>query len=75
MVYVKEDLGAVVAKSSMTPIAFALNESNLTAGFWDYLISLIGEKAYRYPNRKDNSDKLNAYIHRLRRCSERENFT
>lgn len=68
MVYVKEDLGAIIAKTSAPPVALAFNESNLTAGFWDYLIFLIGEKAYRYPNKKESSDKLNEYINSLKLC-------
>jgi len=68
MVYVKENLGAIIAKTSAPSVAFAFNESNLTAGFWDYLISLISEKAYRYPNKKESSDKLSEYISSLNRC-------
>jgi len=66
MVYVKEDLGAIITKTSAPPVALAFNESNLTAGFWDYLSSLIGEKAYRHPNKKENSDKLREYINSLK---------
>jgi len=66
MVYVKEDLGAIIAKTSAPSTVFAINESNLTAGFWDYLLSLIGKKAYRYPNKKESSNKLRAYIHSLK---------
>ncbi len=66
MVYVKENLGAIIAKTSAPSVAFAFNESNLTAGFWDYLISLISKKAYRYPNKKKSSDKLREYISSLK---------
>jgi len=66
MVYAREDLGAIVAKASAPSIALAINESNLTAGFWDYLRSLISDKAYRNPIKKDSSDKLNEYIRRLK---------
>ncbi|NLV20851.1 MAG: transcriptional regulator [Syntrophomonadaceae bacterium] len=38
--YVKEDLGAIIIKTSQPYIVFAINESNMTAAFWDYL-SLI----------------------------------
>jgi len=65
-VYVKENLGAIIAKTSAPSVALAFNESNLTAGFWDYLKSLIGEKAYRHPNKKESSDKLAQYINRLK---------
>ncbi len=68
MVYVKENLGAVIAKTSEPSVALAFNESNLTAGFWDYLRSLIGEKAYRYPDKKESIDKLCEYISSLKQC-------
>jgi hypothetical protein len=35
--YVKEDLGAIVIKTIPPHAVFAINESNLTAAFWDYL--------------------------------------
>ncbi len=66
MIYVKENLGAIIAKTSAPYVVLAFNESNLTAGFWDYLKSLIGNKSYRYPDKKENSDKLIEYINRLR---------
>ncbi len=68
MVYAKEDLGAIIAKTSVPSVALAFNESNLTAGFWDYLRSLIGEKAYRYRNKKESIDKLSEYISSLKQC-------
>lgn len=36
-VYVKEDLGAIVEKTTKPYVVFALNEANITAAFWDYL--------------------------------------
>lgn len=62
MIYVKENLGAIIAKTSSPYVAIAFNESNLTAGFWDYLSSLIDDKTQKYPNKKENSSKLNQYI-------------
>lgn len=38
--YVKEDLGAIIIKTTPPYIVFAINESNMTAAFWDYM-SLI----------------------------------
>ncbi|QSX07831.1 hypothetical protein J0B03_08410 [Alkalibacter rhizosphaerae] len=35
--YVKENTGAIVAKSGPSSVVFALNEPYLTAAFWDYL--------------------------------------
>ena len=37
MVYAKEDLGVIVAKTSTPPVILAINETNMTAAFWDYL--------------------------------------
>ncbi|HOJ12307.1 MAG TPA: transcriptional regulator [Clostridiales bacterium] len=53
MLYVKEDVGVLVAKSSMPTVMFAINESNLTAAFWDYLEPII--RGYS----KSPSDKIN----------------
>lgn len=70
MAYAKEDLGVIVSKASAPPVALAINESNLTAGFWDYLRSLIGDAAYRNPNKKNSADKLDAYIHGLKQLRQ-----
>lgn len=37
LIYAKEDLGAMVIRSGEPFAAFALNESNMAAAFWDYL--------------------------------------
>lgn len=37
MLYVKEYVGAIVAKTSAPAVTFAINESNMTPAFWDYL--------------------------------------
>ncbi|HRW11848.1 MAG TPA: hypothetical protein P5549_01850, partial [Syntrophomonas sp.] len=41
--YVKEELGAIIIKTTPPYIIFAINESNLTAAFWDYLTLLHNE--------------------------------
>ncbi len=41
--YVKEDLGAIVIKTNEPHIIFAINESNMTAAFWDYLNIMFSE--------------------------------
>ena len=53
MLYVKEDVGVLVAKSSTPTVMFAINESNLTAAFWDYLEPIIRDY------NKSPSDKIN----------------
>jgi hypothetical protein len=66
MVYAKEDLGAIVAKTSALPVALAMNESNITAAFWDFLKNLIGEKAYCNPNNEESAQALTNYIQQLK---------
>lgn len=35
--YVKEEIGVIVAKNELPSVMFAINESNMTAAFWDYM--------------------------------------
>jgi len=56
MLYVKEDVGVLVAKSSMPTVMFAINESNLTASFWDYLEPVIIDY------NKSQSDKTDVIV-------------
>lgn len=37
ILYAKEDRGVLVSKTSPPSVTFIMNESNLTAAFWDYL--------------------------------------
>lgn len=37
LIYAKEDVGAIVIRTGEPFAAFALNEANMTAAFWDYL--------------------------------------
>lgn len=66
MVYAKEELGAIVAKTSAPPVVLAINESNMAAAFWDFLKSLIEEKAYCYSNNKKSAQTLTDYIQQLK---------
>ena len=68
MVYAREELGAIVAKTSAPPVVLAINEANLATAFWDFLQSMIGEKAYQYPNNVELSQKLVDYIQRLKQA-------
>lgn len=63
MLYAKEDVGAIVAKTSVPKITFAINESNITAAFWDYLYGA----AYRIV---DTDSNKNASIKRLQALIE-----
>lgn len=65
MVYAKEDLGVIVAKTSTPPIILAINETNLTAAFWDYLKDIFGEKVYQNPSNAGAAKRLKEYIQRI----------
>jgi hypothetical protein len=66
MVYAREEVGAIVAKTSAPAVILAINESNLSAAFWDYLVHLIGDNRYRYPDDAESERKLSEYIKRLK---------
>jgi len=68
-VYAKEDLGAILARTSAPPVVLAVNETNMSAAFWDYLRDLIGEKDYLNPNQNDETKKLLKYIQKIKHCS------
>lgn len=62
LVYVKENLGVIVAKTSLPPVVMALDEGYMAAAFWDYLIEKIGRKAYSSPNNKNIIIQIREYI-------------
>ena len=66
MVYAREELGAIVAKTSTPPVVLAINEANLATAFWDFLQNLIGEKNYRNPDNVETGKKLTDYIQWLK---------
>jgi len=65
MVYVKEERGAIVAKTSLPPVVLAMSESNMTASFWDFLKTMSGARAYDNPDNKKTIRKLIGYIDQL----------
>ena len=64
-IYVKEDLGVIVAKTSPPPVMLAMNEGNMTSAFWDYLRALICARACDNPDNKNAVNKLSEYIGQL----------
>lgn len=66
MVYAREDVGAIVAKTSVPPVVLAMDEPNMTAAFWDFLMQIIGETAYQNPDKKETITRLTEYIKLLR---------
>ncbi|MEA5094042.1 MAG: transcriptional regulator [Sedimentibacter saalensis] len=67
MLYVKEDTGVIVAKTSAPSVIFAINESNMTAGFWDYLSRKIDKKKDMDFSKSKSIDNLNALIDELKK--------
>ncbi len=67
LLYVKEDIGAIVAKTSSPSVIFAFNEGNITAGFWDYLCRKINKKSDEDLSKCKSINILNAVIEELRR--------
>jgi hypothetical protein len=43
-----------------------INEGNMTAAFWDFLKSIIGEKAYTVPEKKPTIAVLREYLAKLK---------
>jgi len=65
MVDVKEDVGVLVGKTSPPPVIFALNESNLTAAFWDYMM-IYGKNPVQGQRKKDTAlARLTALVENL----------
>jgi len=69
MVYVKEDFGAIVAKTTSPPVILSIGENNLKAAFWDYLISLTSNESTGPRVRDESHKKLADHIARLKGCS------
>ena len=65
MVYIREELGIIVAKTSQPPIVFAMSEGNMTAAFWGFLKSMVDEKAYRAAKNVDSIAILRNYLAEL----------
>ena len=65
MVVVKEDYGAIVAKTSAPPIALAVWELNMVSAFWDYLRGIAGEREYGIVSNEESAKRLRSYIDTL----------
>jgi len=65
LISVKEDLGVIVARDSYPTTVFTINESNMTAAFWDYLKRYVdGKKNFR-EKRQQTIARLEAMINSL----------
>ena len=65
MVYVKEDVGVLVGRTSPPSVIFAINESNMTAAFWDYMNVLLHKEYTSTKNRSHNVGEIEALVARL----------
>lgn len=66
IVYVREDVGVLIGKTLQPSVVFALNESNMTAAFWEYLNHLVNKKAQGKMNREHTVAELEAVVDRLK---------
>ena len=64
-VYAREDLGVIVAKTSQPPVVLAINENNMTAAFWDYLKTLIGEKSLTSIEKQKSISTIKDYLRKF----------
>ena len=62
IVYCRDNVGVIVAKTSQPPIALASSESQLIAAFWDFLKHTIGNREYDHPNNEKVIERLQEYI-------------
>ena len=66
MVYAKEDVGVLVGKTSAPSFIFAINESNMTAAFWDYLNVMINKTSKEMAHKKQTIARLEAMVEKLK---------
>ncbi len=65
MIYVKEDIGVLVGKTLLPSIIFAINETNMTAAFWDYMNTILNKKPLSKNNRAQAMAELETLLNAL----------
>ncbi len=65
MLYIREDVGVLLGKTMPPSVVFAINESNMTVAFWDYINHLINEKSQTKMNRNRIIAELGAMVAKL----------
>lgn len=65
MIYVREDVGVLVGKTLLPSVIFAINESNMTAAFWDYMKVILKKECQDKINRTQTICELEALATRL----------
>lgn len=58
-------MGVLVVKTMSPSVVFAINESNITTAFWDYLQVLLNKEANSTTKRNHTLVKLNELSDRL----------
>ncbi len=66
LIYVKEDVGVIVAKTTSPAVTFAINESNMTAAIWDYMRIMTQKLSRSKRQKKDTINQLSKIIDGLR---------
>lgn len=67
LAYVREDVGVLIGKTLPPSVVFAINESNMTAAFWDYMNYLIDEKPHCKISRNHTIAELESFVARLKK--------
>lgn len=65
-IYVKEELGVIVANHAKPPVVTAIKESNMLAAFLDALKNVISAESSKVINRDDSISELKKYILKLK---------
>ena len=69
MLYVKENHGAIVSKTSAPYVVLYVNETNMTAAFWDFLSDMADSPGYTDFDRSEESERLRKYIDRIKKAA------
>ncbi len=68
VVYVRDEVGVFVSKTSAPPVVLAMNEGNMVAAFWDHLQSMVGDKAYHTADNASGVQQLQSYLDKMERA-------
>ena len=69
MLYIKENHGAIISKTSAPYVVLYVNETNMTAAFWDFLSDMSGISGYTDFDRSEESERLRRYIDRIKKAA------
>ena len=69
MLYIKENHGAIISKTSAPYVVLYVNETNMTAAFWDFLSDMSGSSGYTDFDRSEESERLRRYIDRIKKAA------